>query len=190
MTVIYFDGAERRSTEAKGYDIGVGIVMVSEGNVEGYSLNTFVKVPGAAEYIAFAFMAETLRFRTDVRKARLFTDCSPIANAKEALHPGNNKGALAYAIESLFDRFTYKTLGINTQTQLAWLKILSIEEVKGHSGVVYNEYADYLAKCAINHVSAFLSFDDWARQPRRYWDSQKEQYDHKYLPFCSPDNND
>lgn len=189
MTVIYFDGSERRSTEEKGYDIGVGIVMVSEGNVEGYSLNTFVKVPGASEYIAFAFMAETLRFRTDVRRAKLFTDCHPIAHAKENLHPGNNKGALAYAIESHFDRFTYKTLGINTQTQLAWLRILNIEEVKGHSGVVYNEYADYLAKCAIDNVAAFLSFDDWIKQPRRYWDTVQEKYMQKYLPFCSPDEN-
>lgn len=185
MTTIYFDGSEKRNKENKSYDIGVGIVVVNQGNVSSYSFGTTSPYSGGSEFIALAMTVETLRFHMDVRKARLFTDCEPVAHAKEHLHPGNYKGDKVELLRQSLDKHLYRPYGTDINALLAWLKVLNIEKLKGHSGIVYNEYADFLAKHGLNNsLEPFISFEEWVLQPKKYWNTETDSWGFKHFPFC------
>lgn len=182
MTMIFFDGSERKV--GKNFVIGAGVVIVERGLVRECQFQTVLPRSGFAETVAFWHVLSIMPF-SELNKARLFTDDEIVGRAKEALYDGNYAGKAKERLLTHFDAFTNLFGSDRPQHFIQALKHLDIQKVKGHADIVYNERADYLAKCANDKSKTVAPYEQWVLEPKKYWDTEKECYAEKQYPFTS-----
>lgn len=187
MAFAFIDGAERvisNGTGKKSYKLGAGVLYKGPNGLLEYMFSTVVPVPGLAEYYAYACMNYLYPTRFEIYKGlKVYTDCQLLAYANEVLHVPNGHGIrreqLLKEIDRLFQHIPETDPSVKKDMHL-----YQFEKVKGHSGIVYNERADYLAKQALVDTTVRQPFDDWVLEPQRYWDTKAGEYAFKYFPFC------
>lgn len=195
MTTIYFDGGQKVIKGTRETITGVGVVVYRDGFTQGFaSVHRDIK-PGQHEHMAFIRAMEiTGLLRLSPIDVCYVTDSDVIAAMD--LRPKINYSK----VEATIFTSDNPNWGEAVRQQKEYDKLPSIRFslVKSHSGIVLNEYADYLVKRGLELPIQpglnfnCLSFNDaffteWVQKPQRYWDTKAEAYANKYFPFCDPD---
>lgn len=167
MIQIYMDGGAREApgTE-KNFDLSWGIVALYEDfHVEssGAAMGAPRRFGGLHEEMALAQAARMARFLGfSPERTSFFTDDLNACHAGVWLHPQNYRQTQAEATreryktlcDQFYDRELYDWI-------MECLTVSRFTKIKGHSRVVYNSRADYLASVAREPGARSEPYDDW-----------------------------
>ncbi len=176
---LHIDGSSvRAKSGARRWALGWALV-VSHGEFEA-EVEGATQVPqelnGYHEMVAFVEAALYASARgVEPENLVVYTDDENIGYANGYLHPDNYAGARSFALNERLDKLCSKLYCEATRDLvLRYLRGARIHKLKGHSFLVYQERADYLARqCAWRLMEGTplpsLSFMDWLAKGLPYY---------------------
>lgn len=150
MATIYVDGSSLKVSRRESR-LGWGVVVVDEGTVTEHCGSVIVKQQFTAYHEVIAIIEAikiAVALKIEPSSGSFITDDEVFGYAPFALHPENHAVRKRDAIEEKVHLATKKVCcrPALERVVLEYLRDSRIEKVKGHSGIIYNERADYLAK--------------------------------------------
>lgn len=142
----------------------------------------FVEAVKYAHEHGFAFENTTILCDDDI-----------MGYAQTSLHEGNYKSTEASAVRARIARVVSQLYPVETvHLVLEAVEKATIHKLKGHSRMVYQERADYLAKHAARTLcelptEPMLDYDAWLDAGIRFYDHEKAEYQTWKAPFMDPE---
>lgn len=195
--IVHIDGSSIKGNDNSGvpriWTHGYGIIICANNETIELSGSRYTPrhLSGSYEFYAFIEMALWLhKAGYDFKGVTVYTDDMEISQANFALHPENYRRTRAM---QLLDKFhnTMSAFGYGLESFLIVANALTdchIVKIKGHSGLIYSERVDYLARSAARKLSdksdfVPLSFNEWLKQGIVYY-SKAGIAKRWFPPFC------
>lgn len=145
---------------------------------------------GYHEQVAFV---EAVKYASEngfaFENTTILCDDQIMGYAQTALHQGNCRATEAAAVRARIARVVAELYPVGTvHMVLEAVEKATIHKLKGHSRMIYQERADYLAKHAARTVcelptEPLLDYDAWLDTGIRFYDHEKAEYQTWKAPF-------
>lgn len=201
--VVHIDGSSIKgihsgiSGSSRKWSMGYGAVICFDGNTVELSGSRLSPTGHSGSHEFYSFIETALYLhRAGIRfeDVSLYTDDQQLSYAHFAFHPGNHLRTTAMELMNYFEEVmrAYKYSYSDIIIVLNAIASCHIRKIKGHSGLVYSERVDYLAKTAAQRLAnedwdiPMLSFLDWLKQGVcQYRNGVARTW---YAAFCSPES--
>lgn len=191
--VIHVDGS---SVSAPGntHAIGWAVIACHDDQLHerhgGLRYDPRGALKGAHEHVAFIEAVKYVSEKGfDFKNTTILCDDMLMGYAQSALHRDNFRGTEAAAVRARIAVVVSQLHSPETaQLVLDAIEHSTIHKLKGHSRMVYQERADYLAKegaraaCGIES-DPLMGYEAWLQKGIRFFDPEKDSYDLWKAPF-------
>lgn len=199
--VVHIDGSSIKgahSGSSRKWSMGYGIVVSKDGQTVELSGSRHSPKGYSGSHEFYAFIEAALYLKSagiPFNEVSLFTDDQQLALAHFAFHPENYMRSTAFSLMDQFHKImmAYGYSQSDFVSVMDALSLCHIRKIKGHSGLVYSERVDYLAKTSAQRLSCgsdslpMLSFNEWLKRGVIYYcNGGFAKFWH--AAFCSPES--
>jgi ribonuclease HI len=187
--VMYIDGSEffTKHTKLKKTLLGWGVVALHPVHGRQEFAGSFEVEHGQTGYHEMTALHRAIEYAEmhgfKPSEVTIFTDCQWVANSGFNVTPENFSKLRGDTIDRIkrFKKFFFNEDDYLVEKMIYWLMNMSLHKVKGHSFIIDNMRADYLARSGSN--KKVLDYSDWLKSGFEYWNSQLNVSCKYFIPF-------